>query len=235
MKYKYTQKEIVDSLPETWSEVKFKTYLELMKLKVNDSEDPLDIMNTNLQICSMFLNLPVEIVEQFPMSTIRAINKRLEFLSTKAKPKTNSKYIWKTNLIEPTYDDFITFIKVSEQINQADLSNFPLLVKIMLKSPLTEEEILELPMDEIEYGFFLLRKFSMNYLKTTIKDLTIKTIVMKTNEMMDQMDQIQGMQFKKRLKVIREKYKELTVGFSSQRKQPTSLTVTTSPLWKNQP
>lgn len=234
MKKNYTQKEILDLLPEGWAQIKFKTYLELMKLKVSIDDDPIEVLNSNLEICSLFLGLPTSIVEQFPMTTIKAMNNRLAFLSEKAKPTTSSKFQWKTSLTEPTYDDFITFIKVSEQINQGSLDNFPLLIKIMLKQEMSEEEILNMPMDEVEHGFFLLRKYSMNYLKHTIKDLTVKVIAQKTNEMIERMKEIQGIQFKKRLKVLREKYKELTDGISSQKKQRTSQISTTLQYLKSQ-
>lgn len=234
MKKNYTQKEILDLLPENWSQIKFKTYLELMKLKVSIDEDPVEILNSNLEVCSLFLDLPTAIVEQFPMSTIKAMNNRLAFLSEKAKPIASSKYLWKTTITEPTYDDFITFIKVSEQINQGSLDNFPLLIKIMLKKEMTEEEILNMSMDEVEHGFFLLRKYSMNYLKLTMKDLTVKAIAMKTNEMIETMRGIQGIQFKTRLRILREKYKELTDGISSQKRRQTSQISTTLQYLRSQ-
>lgn len=233
MKYKYTQGEILDKLPNSWSDIKFKTYLELMKVKVDGSEDPLEVIKTNIDICSLFLGLPANIIEQFPMSVIKAMNEKLSFLSERCKPVDKSKFVWKHQLMEPTYDDFITFVKVSEQLNAGDMSNFPLLIKVVIKSEVTDEQILDLPMDEVEYGFFLLRKFSMKYLQHTMKDLTAKMIMLRTNEMMDQMAQIQGIQFKKRLRVLKEKFKEHMDSISLLKKRPNFQVVTTSPLWKS--
>jgi len=219
----YTQAQILEMLPNGWQDITFDFYLnKLLKVKVIESEDPLDAMETNLEITSLFLDMPKDIVEQFPVSTIKKINEKLSFLSNKPGKKKVSMYRWKEDLEEPSYDDFITFIKVSEQINNNDLSNFPLLIKIILKDKMKEEDILQMKMDEVEHGFFLLRQFSMKYLKSTTKDFTVKMIIQKIEEMTNQMNQIEGIQFKKRLKVINEKFKELMDGTSLPKKSQTS-------------
>lgn len=225
MKQQLTTVEILNKLPNDWSEITFDFYLnKLLSLQITISDDPVDSMMTNIQIISLFTDLPVSIVEQFPVSVIKKCNDKLIFLSQKPKPLEKSKLIWKSELDEPTYDDFITFVKVTEQLSNNDYSNFPLLIKVMLKTKLTDDAILSLPMTEVETGFFLLRRFSLKYLKSTIKDLNSKLIVMKTNEMAEQMNQITGIQFKKRLGIINTKFKELMDFTSSRKKSQTSQT-----------
>lgn len=211
----YTQKEILEMIPEGWYQITLDTYInKLMKLKVSESDDALEVMENNLKIATVFLDLDIKIVEQFPMTLIKNINDKLKFLSAKPKRMSNSKYNWVKNIEDPTYDDFITFIKVSEQIENKDLSNFPLIIKVVLKTKLTDEEIMKMPMDEVEHGFFLLRKYTLNYLKSTMKDLQVRVIAEKTNEIIDKMKAVEGMSFRKKLKIIRENYKELMAGTS---------------------
>ena len=215
----YTQKEILEMIPEGWYQITLDTYInKLMKLKVSESDDALEVMENNLKIATVFLDLDIKIVEQFPMTLIKNINDKLKFLSAKPKRMSNSKYNWIKNIEDPTYDDFITFIKVSEQIENKDLSNFPLIIKVVLKTKLTDEEIMKMPMDEVEHGFFLLRKYTLNYLKSTMKDLQVRVIAEKTNEIIDKMKAVEGMSFRKKLKIIRENYKELMAGTGSVKK-----------------
>lgn len=215
----YTQKEILEMIPEGWYQITLDTYInKLMKLKVSESDDALEVMENNLKIATVFLDLDIKIVEQFPMTLIKNINDKLKFLSAKPKRMSNSKYNWVKNIEDPTYDDFITFIKVSEQIENKDLSNFPLIIKVVLKTKLTDEEIMKMPMDEVEHGFFLLRKYTLNYLKSTMKDLQVRVIAEKTNEIIDKMKAVEGMSFRKKLKIIRENYKELMAGTSLPKK-----------------
>lgn len=218
-KFQYRTQDILDKIPDGWNKITFDFYInKLMKLSISNSEDPLDIMDNNLDVVSLFLELPKEIIEQFPMSLIKQINNKLSFISEKPKRIKSSRYRWFENLNEPTYDDFVTFVKVSEQLEKGELDNFPLLIKIVLKDKLTEEEILKMPMDEVENGFFLLRKFSTNYLKSTMQDLQVKAITQKTNEMIDKMKAVEGTKFRTKLKILRETYKELMVSTSSPKK-----------------
>ena len=65
-----------------------------------------------------------------------------------------TKYRWIKKLDDPSYDTYITFMKVSEQLNSGDWSNFPLMIKTICLDPITDEEVMELPMDEVETAFF---------------------------------------------------------------------------------
>lgn len=212
-KFQYRTQDILDKIPDGWDKITFDFYLnKLMKLNITNSEDPLEIMDNNLELVALFLDLPKNIVEQLPMSLIKQINNKLSFISEKPKRIKSSRYRWFEDLNEPTYDDFVTFVKVSEQLEKGVMDNFPLLIKIVLRDKMTEEQILKMPMDEIENGFFLLRKFSMKFLKSTMKDLQVKIITEKTNEMIDKMKVVEGMNFRMRLKILNESYKELMGG-----------------------
>lgn len=219
-KIKLSQIELLEMIPEGWHQITLDTYInKILKLKVSDSEDPIESMNTNIQLASIFTGFEEKIIEQFSMHTIKIINTKLAFLGKKPEKLKYPKYNWIANLEDPNYDDFITFIKVSEQIEKNDFTNFPLIIKVILKNKdISDEEIMKMPMDEVEHGFFLLRKYLLNYLKSTTKDLETKVIVLRTNEMIDKMKKLEGMPFRKKLRVINEKYKELMAGISSVKK-----------------
>ena len=208
--------EILQKVPDNWQDLKLKTWIKMLDLKTYkpDLDDPLQDVFTSLQILSIVLDLPLNIVEKFPLTLIKDVNKRLEFLQGKPEKIKKSKYKWINSIEDPTYDDFITYVKINEQLSKGDYNNFVILIKTILRQELTEEEILEMPMSEVENGFFLLRKFLMKYLKSIEKDLQTTITIQKTMAVMEQM---QGMKFHKKLNLLKEKFKGL-MGFTSSQK-----------------
>jgi hypothetical protein len=213
--------EILSKIPGSWSEVTLDMWINtLMKLKTYkpDIDDPLSDVYVSLQVISDITLLPMDIVQKFPMELIKKANKKLSFLGKDVDANFKPSRKWVTNIEEPTYDDFITYVNVSKQINENDYSNFPIIVKSILKEKLSDEEILKLPMDEVHHGFFLLRESLRRFLSSTSKDLHRQTLVMMVNEAMEGWEE---MTYSQKFATLRKKYKGFTDGIFWPRKSAT--------------
>jgi hypothetical protein len=220
--------EILAKIPGSWSEVTLDMWVnKLLKLKTYtpDLDDPLTDVYVSLQVISDITGQPMDIVQQFPMGLIKEANKKLGFMSKGVDPGYKPKRKWINKIEDPSFDDFITFVNVSKQLNEGDYSNFPLIVKTIIREPIGEEEILQMPMDEINHGFFLLRQSLKKYLRSTRRDLEREILVMKVNEAMEE---LQGMTFSQKSETIRRKFKGFMAGTFLQRKSPTGQDSTTS-------
>lgn len=174
----YTGKEILDKLPSGWHQVKLQTYLDsLLKVKVIDKDEVDDVflgIENSISVASVYLDLDVDIIRSFPISLIREINLKLSFLNKKPAPLKKTKYKWIKEIEEPTYDTFILYLRVSELLRSGDYTEFPTIVKNICLDTLTKEQVLELPMDEVETGFFLLRKCLMKSLNSIAMQHIVK-------------------------------------------------------------
>ncbi len=173
----YTQSEILKMVPGSWNEVTLDTYINrLLQVKM-PGVDILDQLDASIDIASAFIGLDKDIISHFPLETIKKINQKLMFMDTKPQVLKKTKYKWMTKMDEPSYDTYILYIRVSEQISKNDFSNFPLVIKHMCKDKLTDEEVMALPMDEVETGFFLLRGSLKKYMQPTINILKTQVVM----------------------------------------------------------
>ena len=140
--------------------------------KLSPTTDPIIAVENSIEIASIFIGVEPKLLEQFPLQTIKKIHDKLMFLSKKPEPLKKTKFNWIKKLDDPTYDTYITYVKVSEQLSNGDFSQFPLIIKSICLDNLTDEEVMNLPMDEVETGFFLLRKSLKKFLEPTINTLT---------------------------------------------------------------
>ena len=176
----YTHQEILKMVPGSWAEVTLDKYLNhIMYLKQIDTEviDAYDAMDKGLEMASIFIGLPADILRKFPLETVKDINLKLMFLYEKPKPLEKTKYRWLKKLDHPSFDTFITYTKISEQLSNNDFSNFPLLIKSICLDPITDEEVMNLPADEVETAFFFLRKSLINYIEPSINKLTTDLLI----------------------------------------------------------
>ena len=173
----YTEQELLDKIPSGWNDLTLKMFVECLSTnQILESDDVSELKETfsdtvievenSIRIISMFLGMDKKIIEQFPISTITKMNTRLSFLVNKPEPLKNPKYKWITKIEEPDYNSFIVYLKVKEQLEKGSYDNIKLLVKQICLDELTDEQLDNLPMDEVETGFFLLRKSLMKYLKS---------------------------------------------------------------------
>ena len=169
-----TEKELLEKLPSGWNEITLSDFINKI-LNVEISEGGiLDSYENAIKVASSYLDFSIDIIERFPMPTIVKIHKKLSFLSKKPTPLKKPKWKPINNIEEYDYDTFVTFIKVNEQINKGDYSNFHLILQKATKDPLTKDQCDKMPMDEVETLFFLLRKTLMKYLKSSNHSLLMK-------------------------------------------------------------
>lgn len=172
-----TQTDILNMLPSSWADITLETFMnKFLPLRISDTDDVDDIfitMENSIKVASIFLNLQPDIIRQFPISTIKEINKKLLFLAEKPKPLEKSEYRWIKKIEEPSYDIFILYLKVSDQMAKEDFSNLPAIIKNICLDELNDEQILQMKMSEVETGFFLLRKCLMKLLQSTAHPLVM--------------------------------------------------------------
>lgn len=178
----YTQSDILNKLPKSWKDITLEDFINKILTIEIDEEDDLSGYENSISIASTYLNLGVDIIKEFPMVIINSITQQLSFLAKKPEPLKNPKYRPIKNIEEYDYDTFVLFIKVSEQLNKGDYSNFPLLVTKATKDKIELEEVNKLSMDEVETLFFFLKKALKRYLNYTSLSLMTKLVKIKTKE-----------------------------------------------------
>jgi hypothetical protein len=213
--------EILAKIPGSWAELTLAKWLEFMSLRTYkpEADDPLSDVYVSLQVISSITGLDMDIVQQFPMELIKQANKKLSFLSASPDKGYKSKRKWITKVEDPTYDEFITFVNVSKQINEGDYSGFPLIIKSIIREPITDEEILALTMDEVNAAFFLLRRSLRKFLKSTTRTLETEATRL---TVIEKMTDWEVMTFSKKSKTIRELFKELMGGTFWEKRSPSS-------------
>lgn len=174
----YTQTQIINLLPKGWSDITLDVYInKLLPIEIEETDEVDDMftgIENTIKVASVFLDMDIEIVRSFPISTITLMSDRLSFTKVKPKPLKESKYKWSKNIDEPSYDSFIVYLKVMEQMGNKDFSNLPLIIKNICKDELSMEEIMMMSMDEVETGFFLLRKSLLKFLKHSALSLAME-------------------------------------------------------------
>jgi hypothetical protein len=102
---------------------------------------------------------------------LQTLGNKLSFMTKQPEPLKESVLEWK-RLDEITYNDYVSFI----QLQQNQMENLHLIIKLFTKNDLFEEQILALSVPEFVTGFFLFRKELKQYLKASIKSTRTKLI-----------------------------------------------------------
>jgi hypothetical protein len=174
---KYNIEEIIELIPSGWDNMKLSTYLKFSDIIIK--EDETDIFNgfdNTLMIVSKITNIPFKELEKLPMGDVIKIGQKINYISNLPKVK-RSKLKWK-ELNEITYDDFITFLQVEEKT----LSNIHTFIANFTKNKLTEEEVLNMSVEEVWSGFFLFKKKLMKSLNISIVLTKMKAIALLKKE-----------------------------------------------------
>lgn len=169
------QKEILEQLPSNWSELKLKDYLKLTNIVVKTEDDGEAGIYNTFKTLSALTGLDESIFEAMPLNEIMPLANKLSFLQTMPEPKKNGIIKWKA-IDEVKYNDFVNFITLCKD----PFNNMAAIIKDFSVSKLSNEEILDLGMDEVHTGFFLLMKQSKKSLSNTMKTLVIRLIKNKT-------------------------------------------------------
>jgi hypothetical protein len=154
--------KVLIKLPSNWDEVTLLQFQSLLQLQITENEDYLNGFENTLKVISALSGIDVTVLEEQPMKEIVLMGAQLSFITNQPEHK-KSDIKWKA-MDEITYDDFVTFISDPDY-----LSNLSKFIKLFSLTTLTEEEILQLPITEVLYGFFLFRKGLKKYLKGLIQ------------------------------------------------------------------
>jgi len=183
----YSEKELLDMLPSGWNDITLEKFIKIItEVEVKEHGEDMFLLNleNSINISSVFIGLDTEIIEQLPLQTIKKMDNKLSFLSKRPEPKEVTIYKWVKEIDEPDYDSFIIYTKMAELLYKPEkefkdmaYQNLPLFIRKICLDKLTLTEINQLPMDEVETGFFLLRKSLRKYLKTL--ETPLQMIVMK--------------------------------------------------------
>lgn len=166
-----TGEEIINKLPKDWSEFKLRDYLRVAQVEtvVCASDDELDLFEAKVAnsfiLISALTDVPVDMISSMPWSEQRRAMEKLSFMNNEPGKKNEGLLDWKEPK-ELKYDDFLTFIT-----SQHDPNNMPLIIKTLIKNEMSEDEILQLGMDEIHHGFFLLNRILKKHRSHTLRCL----------------------------------------------------------------
>jgi hypothetical protein len=159
-------KNIIEKIPTAWKDVKVKDYQKLSEIVVTESGELDNLfvgIDNSIKVLSAFTGMTVEELEALPMNEVTQMSKRLDFMLT--LPEINKKSIikWK-KLEEITYNDFILF----NQFGNDFFKNLHLLIPAFSKTKISEEEVLDMNLEDMHTAFFFLRKHVIKSLKRTV-------------------------------------------------------------------
>lgn len=168
-----TEKELYtklyNQLPNSWHDITLADYNKLINCKIHEAEGEDGLLNgihNTIEVISKLTNTDRESIEGLSMIQITALANKLDFITSEIDYKniqTNLK--WKT-IDKITMDNYIQFIQTENH-----LMNLKTFIKSFSLNEFTDEQIEELPIDEVMSGFFLFRKQLMKSLKASAKSI----------------------------------------------------------------
>lgn len=148
--------ELIEQLPSNWSELKLKDYQKLVDVDITETTDDgaeLVGVENSIKVLSVLLDVPVDDLESMPLQHLGKLSQKIAFINEPPQPLKTSRIKWKKP-DEISYNDFVKF----QQVQDKPVQNLSEIIKAFAKNELTDEEVLDLGMDEVNTGFFLLRK-----------------------------------------------------------------------------
>lgn len=163
-------KELTEQLPGSWDEMYLKDYMRLLDIQIKEHDPETDNLfvgvDNIIEVLSELTDISVDELESVPFHQIQPMVEKLSFILTPPEPLNQSTINWK-KLEEITYDNFVTFLKLSAD----PLHNLPQIIKGLAKDKWTDEQIANMSVTEAHTGFFFLRKYLRKYLKHTVFSL----------------------------------------------------------------
>ncbi|RZK45975.1 MAG: hypothetical protein EOO97_00120 [Pedobacter sp.] len=171
-------KELLQKLPGSWSELTLRQYQKLAYMEVSDGPldelaSMVDAAENIVKVASTLTGIDLEELEAgLPMKELSLVGQKLAFLSQDPKPMKKSPITWKT-VENASLSDFILFnaLKADPFSVIKDLHK---VIKAFAVEQMTEDQVLDLPMDVVKTGFFLLRMQLINYTKSSIRSNKVK-------------------------------------------------------------
>ena len=159
-------KEIIKNLPGSWHELKLFQYQKLTEILVHEGEEESEndlvengILN-RMEVIASLTGTSIETLQAMPMADLSPLFDKIKWLDTPPPVDERSKIKWK-KINDITYNQYITFL----QLQDDPLSKLHLILKDFSVNEMTEDEILNMPTDEVLSGFFLFK----NQLKKSLK------------------------------------------------------------------
>ena len=171
MKHSKLYEEIYNQLPRKWSDITLQQFQKLMKAKVSEDQDELNGIYNTIEAIHQLTGVSHEEIEALSMLEVSALANKMEFLTQKMEfiDVKQCRIKW-LKIEEISMDKYIQFIQTPDHM--VNLANF---IKNFSTNGYTDEEIQELPIQEVMTGFFLFRKMLMKSIINSAK-LTHKRI-----------------------------------------------------------
>jgi len=183
-------KEILNKLPSNWQQLKLKDYIKLSPVISDKEEDTvedsviftkqyLSELEKNILVISLLTDTHIDVIEALTMVQLNEMVSKLNFLhSSPEAVKSSIKY---KEFNQLSYDDFITFSKLSREFTEENIlntaiENLPLMLSVFSTDKLEPEYFLELSIPEVIAGFFIVRKNTERYLRS-LKASTLKQLM----------------------------------------------------------
>ena len=154
-------------LPTSWKQVTIKQFIQIHEAEEKiDKENDFALVDVSLNVLSVLSNTPIEELEKVSLGTIQKMFNAISFINTSPIAKTSS-IKWK-KVEEITYSEYISLLKIQNDI----INNLPKFITLYCKNEVTEEEAMNMSVEDVFTGFFLLVKTykkSINHLLISIK------------------------------------------------------------------
>lgn len=173
-------KELLNKLPSSWEQLKLRDYIKLSPvLNASDNGELMDDdiytikhlsdLDLSVKIISLLTDTPVDDIEALSMLEVNQLIEKLSFIGS--VPQTGKPKIAYKGFSELSYDNFITFQKLSldfteEGILSSAIGNLPVMLSLFAKDEKhNPESILNLSMPEVINGFFTVKKNTERYIR----------------------------------------------------------------------
>lgn len=183
--------EIKERLPNRWNDVSLEAYNRILDVPLLTDED--DVADTILNLTAALINVPIDYIRSLQFNEVIEIIKQMNFIVEEIKPLKNPLDIMKKDM-SLSFDSFISLNQILSTPEKIPYS-FKDIVKMIVKEETTDEVILKLDMVSVYTIFFLFRKKSTRYMKTTIRYSLIKIIM---NQLLQKVKSILGIRNNKK-------------------------------------
>ncbi len=160
-------KKIYDKLPSSWEQLKLKDFKKLTNVEIVEEDALTDDLfvgaDNTIRTISSLTDTPVELLENLPFNALKMLADKIGFLNEAPEIQKESVINWKKP-DEITYSDFTFYQTIADDV----FNNMELVIKSFSKTKLSDEEILELNMKDVNTAFFLLGKDVQKSLRNQI-------------------------------------------------------------------
>jgi hypothetical protein len=156
-------KELINSIPSSWDTLTLRQFQKIIDI-VPVEEDSLFVgVNNSMKVIAALTGRSEEQISSMDIPTVTAMAERLNFMLTEPDKRGKTVLKWK-QVDKITYNEYVTFLTVSKD----PLHNLHTLIQAFSTNDLTDEQVLNLSMQEVHVGFFILVRHVRKYVKHLI-------------------------------------------------------------------